>query len=119
MVDLWASRQFPSLDDFYLFCADRYGPERNTWPFVCPACSTVSTGLDFIAIGQDPEQAAQECIGRHLPQVDDKPVRGCDWSAYGLFSGPWFVHTGTTEMGVFPLKLADDDPAIGVEDEGE
>lgn len=119
MADLWETRKFSSWDEFITFCTDRYGDDRNQWSFVCPSCKTVSTGSDFSKVGQDPEQASQECIGRHLPQVDGKPVRGCFWTSYGLFSGPWFVHTGTTEMGVFPLKLDEHDPTIGAENEGE
>jgi hypothetical protein len=103
MEDLWSYRHFSSADEFYEFASSVYGSDEREWSFICPSCETISTGKDFEDLGIDPQMASRECIGRHLPIEDDKPVRGCQWTSYGLFSGPWFIRYGQIDEGILPL----------------
>lgn len=69
-----------------------FGDDRTKWRFRCPHCDNVMSIERARAMA--PEQLAmlraskwnieQECVGRHIDA-------GCDWCAYGLFSGPFFV----------------------------
>jgi hypothetical protein len=83
----------------------RFGDDPKAWAFVCPSCGDVASATDFrVALdanGRGDEPASnhlgQVCIGRILgalkreqPQGGYKS-RGCDWAAFGLFSGPMFV----------------------------
>lgn len=70
----------------------RFGPDQQAWAFQCPACGDVAVSADFKAEferrGMDrfgSDAVGQDCIGRWVEG------RGCDWAAYGLFSGPEFV----------------------------
>jgi len=80
----------------------RFGEDPKAWAFVCPTCGDVATVQDFMDAGDaDAARIGQECIGRLLGSgaavrrrgkiVPAKGKRGCDWAAYGLFRGPWFV----------------------------
>lgn len=74
----------------------RFGDDGKTWAFVCPNCTDVACAQDFIDAGADPNRVGQECIGRSLGPAGTKDgrgeaTRGCDWTAYGLFQGPWLV----------------------------
>ncbi len=79
--------------------ADESITSRSLWErvaFVCPACAHVATGADFVALGQSPERAATNCIGRYLEGPsglgEGDKSQGCDWAAYGLL--------GTLSSGV-------------------
>jgi hypothetical protein len=73
--------------------AKLFGAEMDRWRFTCPHCGNVMSLHK--ARGMPPDELAalrtgtwsieSECIGRYLTGV------GCDWAAYGLFSGPFFV----------------------------
>lgn len=71
----------------------RFGDDLNKWAFICPQCGDIATIQDFkdaLAKDNDPTSDAfgyhgQVCIGRVTKG------RGCDWAAYGLFSGPEFI----------------------------
>jgi hypothetical protein len=90
-----------------------FGDDPKTWAFRCPRCNDVATPRDFEDAGADPYWAGQECIGRHLGALSGTPTtdsgkarakRGCDWAAYGLFRGPWFVTMPDgKEIPGFPL----------------
>lgn len=101
----------------------RFGPDPMDWAFQCPNCGDAATGRDFReALAAHPRQErgeavaasdvlGQECIGRTLGALSKGngkyEGRGCNWCAYGLFSGPWTVtlpEGGT--MGCFPLAPA-------------
>ncbi|MCC3311494.1 VVA0879 family protein [Nocardia africana] len=78
----------------------RFGDDHWTWAFRCPSCGDIATARDFKDAGAAPELIGQECIGRHLGALKGPPTtdggrsiatRGCDWAAYGLFSGPWSI----------------------------
>lgn len=88
---------------------ERFGDDPLDWAFICPSCGDVADGRDFSkALSEHPRTnlrtderviasdiVGQECIGRTLGALD-KAIpkykgRGCDWAAYGLFSGPWFI----------------------------
>lgn len=65
---------------------DLYGDDVMSWEFICPSCGIVLSYNKFLdrraeITGQGWEPTT-ECIGRYLPDV------GCDWAAFGLFSGP-------------------------------
>jgi hypothetical protein len=98
----------------------RFGVDPYSWAFLCPNCGDVATAADFKAAGADPNQVGQECLGRHLGALSGPPTtdsgksiatRGCDWSAYGLFSGPWTITlpNGNT-ASAFPLAQASPTP---------
>ncbi len=69
-----------------------FGTETSAWRFKCPRCSNVMSIEKALALSA--EQLARlrsgewaiesECIGRYIDL-------GCNWAAYGLFSGPFFV----------------------------
>ena len=82
----------------------RFGPDHKGWAFVCPSCKDVATAQDFkdvlVANGSDDDpfkHLGQICIGRLLGAISksipkgEYKGRGCDWCAFGLFSGPEFV----------------------------
>ncbi len=107
-------------------CAEavrRFGKDPMKWAFQCPNCQDVATGDDFRkALADNPRTGrdgeplhvsaivGQECIGRTLGALKKSITwdgRGCDWAAYGLFSGPWEITMpdGHTAWG-FPLAQA-------------
>lgn len=102
---------------------ERFGDNPLDWAFQCPSCRDVATGADFRkALNEHPakhrdgseviasDRLGQECIGRTLGVLDKRRTysgRGCDWTAYGLFGGPWEIElpNGRTAYG-FPLAPA-------------
>jgi hypothetical protein len=69
-----------------------FGVDRLKWRFRCPACRRAWSAEDFRPFkneGATPDIATQECRGRWTGGREG-PDR-CDWSAFGLFAGPWFV----------------------------
>lgn len=79
----------------------RFGDDPKTWAFQCPHCGDVANAQDFIDAEADPNRVGQECIGRSLGALTKDATgtdgrkhakRGCDWAAYGLFRGPWFIN---------------------------
>lgn len=94
----------------------RFGDDPNDWAFKCPSCADVATARDFKAAGAEPERVGQECIGRHRGALSGPPTndggraraeRGCDWAAYGLFRGPWFItQPDGREVAAFELAGA-------------
>jgi len=76
-----------------------FGDDVMTWAFQCPRCGDVATLGDHQQAAGDTELAGQECIGRSLgpmdrprdPKTRNFLDRGCDWTAYGLFRGPWEI----------------------------
>lgn len=106
-------------------CKKRFGDDTSKWAFECPRCGDIATSGDFkpfVSSGFGSELLGQECIGRHLGALSKKYAscedymkkggRGCDWTAYGLFRGPWFIivadeKTGETrEVPAFALAPA-------------
>jgi len=73
--------------------AELFGEDVARWRFKCPTCGHVASVESLRAELTDEElgllrgrySLEAECIGRYLSD------RGCDWAAYGLFSGPVFV----------------------------
>jgi len=72
-----------------------FGPGETNWMdwrFQCPICGHVQTPADFKAIGQEPQSAYRECIGRYTKGATDfatKPGANgqkspCNYAAYGL-----------------------------------
>ncbi|MEO6088979.1 MAG: VVA0879 family protein [Umezawaea sp.] len=100
----------------------RFGDDPKQWAFKCPTCSDIATAQDFIDAGADPQRTGQECIGRSLGALTKDAIgtdgqahakRGCDWAAYGLFSGPWLIQVplddgSTKKIPSFPLATADE-----------
>lgn len=91
-----------------------FGPDPLDIAFRCPNCGDVATIRDFPDGKRD--SAGQECIGRHLgalkgpagtPGGKGEAERGCDWTSYGLFRGPWEIvmPDGHSAWG-FPLADA-------------
>jgi hypothetical protein len=73
-----------------------FGADLSRWRFRCPTCSHVMSidkarampQYDVARLRSRRWNIEQECIGRYLPG------QGCNWCAYGLFSGPFFVERG-------------------------
>lgn len=90
----------------------RFGDDEKQWAFTCPNCGDIACA-HFLDLGAEPARLGQECIGRQLGALKGRPTtdsgralakRGCDWAAYGLFRGPWFVVLpGGTEVPSFRL----------------
>lgn len=69
-----------------------FGSNMDQWRFRCPHCDHVMSMEKARAMPGDSKaklrgrwSIEQECVGRYLTG------QGCDWCAYGLFSGPFFV----------------------------
>ena len=93
----------------------RFGAGWMAWRFQCPVCKHVQTPADFKAIGADPQEAYQECIGRKLPKsecardLSGTPAANgqrspCDYAAFGLFRlGILVQGEGPKPTPVFPF----------------
>jgi hypothetical protein len=83
--------------------AELFGPDNTKWRFVCPACgkelsieSVRAELAEHLPVLREKRFALeQECVGRYVPGV------GCNWVAYGLFSGPLFVTDGEKKTPAF------------------
>ncbi|WP_435109808.1 VVA0879 family protein [Nocardiopsis synnemataformans] len=99
----------------------RFGDDPLDWAFVCPACKDEATGRDFAeALAAHPRKRdgrlvtasdllGQMCIGRVMGALHTPPThtRGCDWTASGLFRGPWeIVLPDGRSAWAFPLAEA-------------
>lgn len=89
----------------------RFGEDQKKWAFQCPTCKDIATVQDFLdACDGDASRLGQECIGRSLGALDGPAERGCNWTAYGLFKGPWIiVMPGGKESRSFRLAPAPED----------
>jgi hypothetical protein len=71
-----------TLEEWREEAKSRFGERGRDWKFVCPSCSNIQSGQDFIDIGMTDEQsknkAYQSCIGRETKE------KGCNWAAYGF-----------------------------------
>jgi len=102
-------------DELAALLTERFGPDPANWAFVCPRCGDVATASDFRQVFLDRDMEAyasdhlgQVCIGRLLGALSKSKKstyegRGCDWAAFGLFSGPEFVVDGDREIASFPV----------------
>lgn len=96
-----------TLTKYLLVLEERFGKDRKNWAVVCPNCGEIATRQDFMNLGdRDAENWGKRCIGR---EINDggfldfegnarKEMRGCDWVAHGIFSGPAFVELPNGEM---------------------
>jgi hypothetical protein len=89
-----------------------FGADEAAWRFVCPHCRRVSSVAAARALpdedkvrlrkGWDP---VSECVGRYIARL------GCDWAAYGLFSGPFFVERASgSKTPVFGFDITAESP---------
>lgn len=71
-----------------------FGDDTLTWRFQCPVCGHIQTPGDFKALGVEPQNAYQNCIGRHLPSRasnfastpgQNGELSPCDYAIFGLF----------------------------------
>lgn len=94
--------------------AQCFGPDPRTWAFQCPRCGDIAVAGDF-PVGEE-GRLGQECVGRWRGALKGPAngnagqgvaERGCDWTAYGLFRGPWEIvlPDGRSIWG-FPLATA-------------
>lgn len=101
-----------------------FGGDPLNWAFLCPSCGDIANGHDFRdALAANPRKhqsgtdviasdvVGQECIGRTLGALakgqGKYTGRGCDWTAYGLFGGPWTITLPNgRSMHAFPLAPA-------------
>lgn len=90
-----------------------FGSNKDEWRMACPMCHTEASvaraRVEWPELKGRNWSPAQECVGRYLS--DEKAPRmilsdkrrkrpPCDWAAYGLFSGPVFVHDDSTGKDV-------------------
>jgi hypothetical protein len=69
-----------------------FGSDLTKWRFRCPHCNNVMSLEKARAMSADKVaklragkwSLEQECIGRYVDEA-------CNWCAYGLFSGPFYV----------------------------
>lgn len=92
----------------------RFGEDIKKWKFVCPACGHIQSVSDFVSLGLDPNNAFQECIGRHngnAKPAHEHSVDGCDWCSYGLFGtlgkGIIVITEDGKQMEVFDFAQAE------------
>ncbi|AWN05580.1 hypothetical protein SEA_JEFE_88 [Microbacterium phage Jefe] len=89
-------------DELVAELRSRFGDNPQDWAFICPQCGDIARSADFKAAleasgrdGYGSDHLGQICVGRLLGALDKSPDpytgRGCDWAAFGLFSGPEFV----------------------------
>jgi hypothetical protein len=104
-----------SKDEWLAEAKELFGEDAMKWRFVCPLCSHVQSVADFKEVGGQPQDAYQECIGRHLPKeqrrsaLEDDGEGPCDYAAYGLlFCGNMIVVDGDREVKVFDFDRAKD-----------
>jgi hypothetical protein len=85
-----------------------FGDDLTKWRFRCPTCGTVMSiekartmpAEQLAKLRESKWSVEQECIGRHVDA-------GCDWCAYGLFSGPFFVvRDGGNKTPVFGFDMS-------------
>lgn len=103
-------------DELVAALTERFGEDPTTWAFICPRCGDIARSGDFKAAmdksgveGFGSDRLGQECIGRLLGALskDGQASRGCDWAAYGLFSGPEYVILPNgKEVASFPIAPA-------------
>lgn len=93
---------------------ERFGSDPRGWAFQCPRCGDIAVVGDFPK-GEE-ARIGQECVGRWRGALQGPAnetagqavaERGCDWTAYGLFRGPWEIvlPDGRSVWG-FPLAPA-------------
>lgn len=83
-----------------------FGADTSRWRFRCPTCGTAMS-VDLARAMPEESKARlrgkwapeQECVGRYLAG------QGCDWCAYGLFSGPFFVERDGNRTPVFGFDI--------------
>jgi hypothetical protein len=70
----------------------RFGDDFMVWKFVCPVCGNVAAVMDYAGLGESPDIATKECIGRYrkerahpFGEGKDKIAQPCDYAGYGLF----------------------------------
>lgn len=83
-----------------------FGANMDQWRFKCPTCANVMSMEKARAMPEETKaklrnrwSIEQECVGRYLTG------QGCDWCAYGLFSGPFFVRRGEKTTPVFGFDI--------------
>jgi len=106
----------------------RFGDDYKLWKFRCPVCGHVQTPGEFGAIGQEPQSAYQECIGRHLQfrasNFAGTPGKNgekspCDYAAYGLFQFGWkVINERGKPVPVFPFADFPPQDSIASSDDG-
>lgn len=79
-----------ALAEWHAEAVRRFGPDKQSWAFQCPACGHIATVMDHIAAGGSGEWAPQKCIGRVTGKgangmAGKDEGYGCNWAAYGLF----------------------------------
>ena len=67
-----------------------FGPDQQTWRFVCPVCKHVATPADWKAAGASEGAIGFSCVGRWGPNPRDAFERGkkpgpCNYAGGGLF----------------------------------
>lgn len=67
----------------------RFGPDRNLWRFVCPACGHVASWADWKAVGAPEGAEGFACVGRWTQGSRSAMYANgpgpCDYTGGGLF----------------------------------
>lgn len=68
----------------------RFGPDKMTWRFVCPACGHVAATSDWRDAGAKTNNVAFSCVGRWLPKqrqaFGERGPGPCNYAGGGLFA---------------------------------
>jgi hypothetical protein len=111
-------------DELDALLVERFGPDPRWWTFGCPRCGELADAGDFLLAGVDANaNIGQRCIGRALGALKpgssstdsgrSSATRGCDWTANGLFKGPWMVTVPRRDPITRALVDAEDTKTIG------
>lgn len=102
-MDVSSDQKTMTRDELLDEARRRFGDDPVDMAFVCPRCGDVATVREFQKLGAG-ARAGSECIGRLLgalqgPRRPDRDGvvrgvagRGCNWTAYGLWPGPWTIY---------------------------
>lgn len=107
-----AQPQIMAVADWLALGERLFGADNDRWRFKCPACKLVMSMHKARALPDEERaklrsggwQIESECVGRYLADVN------CNWCAYGLFRGPYFV--ALSDGHRTPVFGFDDDAAL-------
>ena len=102
-MDVSTDQKTMTREEMLAEARNRFGEDPADIAFVCPRCGDVASVREFQKLGAG-SRAGSECIGRLLgalqgPRTPGRDgvvrgvsLRGCNWTAYGLFPGPWTIY---------------------------
>lgn len=98
-----------SLSDWQAQGLSLFGPEVNSWKYVCPSCGHVQTRADWLRLGMNPRQVDERvgysCIGRWLDPLGSV-------QALEMSKGTGCKYVGSLSPNISPITiiLSEDPP---------